>query len=343
MGSRTAGMRIEDRASRAFLDPSMLVPLVLLALSACATRPVRLVVVSSSLAQTISLLGDTLYGVSLSGAGGPERVRNITAAREALARDSMDLNARLRLARSTAELGRLREAVELYSRIAEAHFQDPRVFRERGEALLRLRHLDAAIADLRRAGLLAIGRNAILEAAPVEEVPEAGPVIFTTVQFRIFFFQGVALFCKGDYAAAYPVLAEAIRIAPTTDDLARAMLWLFFAARRMGDGAEGANVLGLVKPEWIENSEVPELELLLAFKGLIPTDSIREHAWNRPDESGAIYRYGIAYFMQLRPDRRPDAELWLEQTRSGSNWAALPYLAAEADLARLRGVKKPIR
>lgn len=292
------------------------------------------------MAETVSLLGDTLYGIRLDGAGGPERMRQLSAAREAMARDSTNLRSRLLLARITADLGRYREAVAQYNRMAEGYFNDPRVFRARGETLLRLRHLDLALGDLRKAGLLAIGRGPILEAESVLDESEGGGqpgLNFSTVQFRSFFFQGVAHYCKGEYRNAYPVLAEAARIAQTTDDRVRAVLWLFFSARRIGDGGEGARVLDLVKPEWAEHSDLAELALLFGYKGLVPTDTIRELARSRSDEPGALLSYGMAYSLMLRPDRRADAELWLERARAGGNWATLPYLAAEADLARLRG------
>ena len=326
---------------------SGLASLIMVAATACANRPVRLVVVNTSVAETVSLLGDTLYAPRFDPATGPERVRKVTEARELLSRDVTDLESRLRLARATTEMGRFREAIALYNGIAEIHFRDPRVYRERGEVLLRLRHLDHAIADFHRAGLLLIGRNVILEAESSTEGRASGAAAaqfpLSTVQFRTNYFLGISHYLKGAYAAAYPALAEAARVAQTTDDVARAMLWLFLAARRIGDGGEGGNVLGLVKPDWAEQSEVAELILLLAFKGLVPTDSIRAWALARRDEESALYSYGVAYSLMLRPERRVDSELWLERAHSGGNWAALPYLAAEADLARLRGVNTVIR
>lgn len=308
----------------------------------CAPRPPRLVVVSSPVAETISLLGDTLYGLPLDAEGGPGRVRRISAARDAVARDSSDVSAWLRLGRSTAELGRMREAVGIFSQVVVAHFNDPRVYRERGEVLLRLRHLDGAIADLRKAGLLAVGRGPIMEAVPALESEgiEAPGIALTTTQYQAFLLQGVALYCKGNYAAAYPVLAEAAGLALTADERSRAMLWLFFALRRVGEGSDAKSVLDLVEPEWAENAHFPEIHLLLAYKGLVPSDSITARALAGRGAERALYSYGIAYFLQLRPERRVDAETWLLRAHSGGNWATLTYLAAEADLARLRGVKR---
>jgi tetratricopeptide (TPR) repeat protein len=317
----------------------------LIAVSACAPRPIRLVVVTSSVAQTISLLGDTLYGLPLDPAGGPARVRRIQAARGAVARDSSDISAWLRLGRSTVEMGRLRDAVGVYSTLAEVHFEDPRVWRHRGEVLLRLRYLDRAIADLRKAGLLALNKPRLLESLPGTGDSVSGRSAWadlTTLQYQVPFLLGFALYCKGDYSAASTVLAEATRAALTADELSHAMLWLFFAVRRIGDGSGAAEVLSLVRPEWAEGARLPDITLLLGYKGQFSSDTIRARAMTLRSEAGALYSYGIAYYLMLKPETREDGELWLERARSGQNWAALPYLAAEADLARLRNAGRAI-
>ena len=330
---------------RALLSASARFGVYLLAVFACGPRPVRLVVITSSVAQTISLLGDTLYSLPLDPAGGPARVRRIQAAREAVDRDSFDLAAWLRLGRSTVEMGRLRDAVGLYSTLAEVHFNDPRVWRYRGEVLLRLRYFDRAIADLRKAGLLALHKPRLLETLPGAGDSASGKTSWadlTTLQFQVPFLLGFALYCKGEYSAASTVLAEATKAALTTDELSRALLWLFFAVRRIGNGAGAAEVLSLVQPEWAEGARIPDITLLLGYKGLVSADSIRRSAMTPRGEEGALYSYGIGYFLLLKPETRPDAELWLERARSGANWAALPFLAAEADLARLRNSGRSI-
>jgi tetratricopeptide (TPR) repeat protein len=311
----------------------------LLATVACVPRPVRLVVIRSSVAQTISLLGDTLYGLPLDPAGGPARVRRIAAARDAVARDSSDLSAWLRLGGSTVEMGRLRDAVGIYTSISELYFDDPRVWRHRGEVLLRLRYFDRAIADLRKAGLLIINKPLLLESLPGARDTATGKTAWanlTTVQYQVPFLLGFALYCKGDYTAASTVLVEATKAALTTDELSHAILWLFFAVRRIGNGSGAAQVLSLVRPEWAAGAGVPDITLLLGYKGLVPADSIRRQAMAPRGEEAALFSYGLGYYLLLKPETREDAQLWLERARSGANWAALPYLAAEADLARLR-------
>ena len=267
---------------------------LLLATAGCASRasgPIRL---TSALAQTISLLGDTLYGVPRTAEGGPERARNIATARDAMARDSSGLEIQLLYARATAESGYLRDAVERYSRMMGAWSSEPRVYRERGELLFRLRQFESALGDLRKAALLLIGRTVMLDGGPIGYGPRDGSLAVSTVQFQVFFFQGLALYAKGDYSGAAPVLLEAVRQAETTEDRARALLWLFFSVRRLGDGTQAARVLDLARPEWTQLTDTPELELLLAFKGLLSTDSIRVRALGN-DEAARILSYGLGY------------------------------------------------
>jgi tetratricopeptide (TPR) repeat protein len=312
----------------------------LVVLGGCAaSQPARIVRVTSPLAQTVSLLGDTLYSLNRSGEGGPQRARNMAEARDGMARDSNAIDNRLRLARTTAEMGYLRDAMSLYDRLAVGWYYDPRVFRERGELLFRLRQFDAALVDLRKAGLLLIGRGAILELGAIGTLTETTPL--STTQFQVFYLQGVVLYCKGDYRAAAPVLLEAVRQAETTEDRSRALLWLFFAVRRFNDGPQSARVLDLMKPEWAELTDAPELQLLLAIKGWFPTDSVRARALGARGEESQLLSYGLAYALLLDPERKPDAELWLQRAHSG-DWDRLPYVVAEADLARLRGAGKII-
>jgi tetratricopeptide (TPR) repeat protein len=306
-----------------------------------AARSHRLVVVRSSLAQTVSLLGDTLYGLSRSGSGGPVRARNMAEAREAMQRDSNDVANRLRFARSTAEMGYLRESVRLYTQLAQTRANNPQVFRERGELYFRLRQFDAALSDLRRAGLLLIGRGPVVEAGPIGYGPEDGSLAVTTTGFQVMLFQGLALYCKGEYRAAAPVLLEAVKRAETTEDRAQALLWLFFSTRRLGDGSEAGRILDLARPEWSPLADTPELALLLAFKGMFPTDTIRSYALSSAGEPARLLSYGLGFALLLTPDRQPEAELWLARAHTGS-WDSLAHIVAEADLARLKGSRKVV-
>jgi tetratricopeptide (TPR) repeat protein len=314
---------------------SSVLPLAFLfsALAGCAQRTVRYAIIAPSTAEAISLLGDTLWSLPMDAQSGPARIERLTQARTAIAKNPYGLQPQLELARSTAAIGRLRESVQLLTDAAGIYFSDPRIYRYRGELLLWLREPDLAIADLQKAGRLAIGMTPFPEYLNSPD----GPPGFTTMQYQTTLLLGVALYCKGDFPAARAALLDAVKWAITGDQLAETTLWLFFAVRRIGAGDEGAEVLASVRRGWATGSRRHEIDLLLAFTGAFPSDTIRARALAAAGDERALYSFGIGYYLMLAAGRQDEAEPWLEQARTSRNWTALAYLAAEADLARLRG------
>ena len=307
---------------------------LLLLLAACGGRPLRYTVVAPANAQAVSLLGDTLWSVAVDPGSGPEAVERLRQARAEVARSPTNLLAQLHLARSTAAIGRLREAVDLLT--SAAYFQDPRVFRYRGEYRLRLRQLDLAIADFRLAGQLSMGAPGL----PEEVEGSPGTHAVSTVFFRTTFLLGVALYSKGDFAGALIALTEAAKRALTPDDLAQSTFWLFLAVRRTGGAEAAKQLLTGMKEDWAVSDGFHEYALLLGFKGLLPSDTVRARAMTaQATAERTLYAYGIGYVL-LMQDRRDEAELWFEHARLSPDWTTLPYLAAESELARMRGKQK---
>ena len=307
---------------------------LLLLLAACGGRPLRYTVVAPANAQAVSLLGDTLWSVPLDPGNGPEAVERLRQARTEVARNPTNLMAQLHLARSTAAIGRLREAVDLLT--SASYLQDPRVFRYRGEYRLRLRQLDLAIADFRLAAQLSMGAPGL----PEEVERSDGTRAVSTVFFRTTFLLGVALYSRGDFAGALIALTEAAKRALTPDDLAQSTFWLFLAVRRTGGAEAAKQLLTGMKEDWAVTDGFHEYALLLGFKGLLPSDTVRARAMTaQASAARTLYAYGIGYVL-LMQDRRDEAELWFEHARLSPDWTTLPYLAAESELARMRGKQK---
>lgn len=300
--------------------------------AACAPTLSHSIEVIPPTAETIALTGDTLWSLPLNAAQGPERVARLKRARAEVAKDSFNLWARLNLAHSTAAMGRLREAVNLLSEARWLVVDDPELYRYRGELLLWLREPNRAIPDFQHAGRLGIGQSARIDVGNWV----SGGEELSTLEYATKLLLGFTYYCNGDYAKATEALSAAAESALTPDQMSRAVLWLFFAARRTGVDA-GAAVLQLVQESWAKGARHQEIDLLLAFKGLLPSDSIRSRALRANEVARPLYGYGIAYYLELLPDHGAEAEAWLDWVRSGPDWTALPYLAAEADLARLRG------
>lgn len=116
--------------------------------------------------------------------------------------------------------------------------------------------------------------------------------------------------------------------------------WLYLVHRRLGHASEAAAILSPVtrQMEIIENESYHRL--LLVFRGGLPMDSVM----NDEGVAGATSNYGLAAWIlgdiagsggASDTTGRPQAEYFLRRARSGGQWSAFGYIAAEADLARL--------
>jgi len=308
--------------------------LLVLAAACSPTLATRYAVVGPTGYQAVSLLGDTLWTLPVDPKRGPGLVEQLQKARGRNAVEYPPVEDRLLLAKRTAEMGRLREALVLLSTTAQAHFNDPRVFRQRGEVLLALREFAAARSDFQKAGALLIGKTGLAE---LTELPDGIGSQLTTVGFQAAFYLGVTHYLLGAWVASRDVLIEAVKEAPNDDNLAQAAVWLFFATRRIGTGAAATEVLRALSPDLKVDLNRDEYDLLLAYKGLIPSDSINVLALAR-DGGGAraLYAYGIGMWHLVR-GQEAEAASWFEEARTTPDWTTLPYIAAEAELVRLRG------
>ena len=282
-------------------------------------------------AEALSLLGDTLWSLPVPPADGPRLVEHLSRARNRLASSPFDVNAALVVARRTADLGRLREAVGLYTKAGELDPTDARIPRYRGEILLQLRELELAQKDFHEAAQRILGKK---EESEFVETSEG--LLGSTLQFNIYHLLGLTYYIKGDFVRARTTLAEAAKAATTGDDLAAAGIWLFFATRRLGSLDEARLLLRSLADSAQVTARQPELQLLLAFRGGVPYDSLHLNLHqNLPTERDALFAYGLGFALLLLR-REDEAELVFEQVMTYPDWSAVPVLAAEAELARLK-------
>lgn len=141
----------------------------------CGPRTIHLTVAEGSSARAVSLLGDTLWTAPVDPRQGPQLVTQLQIARAMVSADPLDLTAQLALARQTAAIGQLREAVLLLNRAATTHYLSPRVMRQRGEVLLGLRELEQAYRDFEDAqDLLETSGRPLTAAGPPSAAGQIG-------------------------------------------------------------------------------------------------------------------------------------------------------------------------
>ena len=313
--------------------PGQLSLLLLVGLvAACAQPPTQRSIVLPVSAQALSLLGDTLWSLPVPPDQGPELVEQLNKARTRLASSPLDVSASLVVARRTADLGRLRESVDLYTKAGDLNPMDARINRYRGEILMQLREFEHAQRDFQDGAGKLVGKPTQVEFLAVED----GGLLGTTLQYNILRLLGLTYYLKGDYTRARITLLEAARTAANGDDVIGAGLWLFFSSRRLGALEEARSILLQLTDSAAVGARVAELELLQAFRYGVSSDSLHLDL-KKPFEAerDALTAYGLGFAL-LQLGRLDEAELVFEHIRKYRDWSSFPVIAAEAELARLR-------
>lgn len=316
-----------------FEGKALLLPL---ALAACATRvaPVHKTGASSPAARTfeaISLLGDTLRTLPIPNETRARYERQLAGARAAYDRAPMSADSIVWLGRRLAYLGRLREAIDVYSRGIAMHPGNPWLYRHRGHRYITLREFDRAIADFERAAKLVEGKPDEIEP---DGQPNAQNMPIGTLHSNIDYHLALAHYLKGDFARAVPIYKRELGNAQNDDRRVSVAHWYYMALRRLGRDRGAAELLlqfGRAM-NLIENDTYRDL--LRMYRGDIPTDSVLTSGPSgEMSVTDATAAYGIANW-HLYNGRRAEAERIFRRIVAGGQWGAFGYIAAEAELSR---------
>lgn len=312
---------------------TVVLPMLSLSLSACSGGGTagQGVEPPSPAFQARSLLGDTLRSFPLTDAARARYEQDLAVARAAYRRAPANADSIIWYGRRLAYLGRIREAIEVYSRGIALHPDDPWLYRHRGHRYITVREFDRAIADFQRAAQLMEGRPDEVEP---DGQPNARNTPIGTLKSNVWYHLGLAYYLKGDFAAAVPIYRRELQEASNDDRRVSTAHWLYMSLRRLGRDAEAADVLARIPAQMsiIENDTYHHL--LLMYKGEMVADSVL-----RPDASGemsvtdATAAYGIGNW-HLYNGRRAEAERIFRRILAGGQWGAFGYVAAEAELAR---------
>lgn len=283
--------------------------------------------------QAISLLGDTLRATPPSGEARLAMERQLAEAESALVRHPRDADSLIWVGRRLAYLGRHREAIDAFGRGLALHPADARFLRHRGHRYLTTRRLDLAVADLSRAARMVEGT---LDAVEPDGQPNARGIPIGTLHSNIDYHLALAHYLRGDFAAAIPVYRRELARATNADRRISASYWLYMALRRTGQEGEAAQLLAGIPAE-LELLETETYHrLLLLNRGALPADSLLPPESGTASLQNATAAYGVGAW-HLYNGRPAEAERVFRRILAGGQWESFGYLAAEAELARLRG------
>ena len=282
--------------------------------------------------EAISLLGDTLRAFPLAPETKMRYEAQLAEAKAAYDHAPTNADSIIWYGRRLGYLGRLREAIDVYSRGITLYPDNPWLYRHRGHRYISVRELDRAAADLERAAALTRGKPDEIEP---DGQPNAKNSPIGTLQSNIAYHLALAYYLKGDFVRALPVYRQEIADARNDDRVVSTAHWLYMSLRRLGRDAEAAQVLVPIRRDMnvIENETYHRL--LLLYKGELPVDSVLtvgpSGEMSVTDATGA---YGVGNW-HLYNGRRAEAERIFRRILAGGQWGAFGYIAAEAEMARM--------
>ncbi len=280
--------------------------------------------------EAMSLLGVPLYPVLLAPDAKKVAEENLQKARDAFAKVPDSAEAIIWLGRRAAVAGHVREAIDAFTRGIAAFPADARFYRHRGHRYVTVREFDKAIADLRKASLLIAGK-------PDEPEPStADPTVMSseTLHYTVYYHLGLAYYLKGDFTSALPVYRQCLAVARGNDDqTAGASDWLYMTLRRLGRTADAAKVLEPIVAGMKIKDDQQYYDRLQMYKGLRKPEDLLS-AGGDP-VSAATLAYGVAnwYFYN---GRTGEAKALFQRIITGPNWMPFGFIAAEAELARMK-------
>ena len=245
--------------------------------------------------------------------------------------DPTTADAMIWIGRRLGYLWRYQDAIAQFTKGIERYPNDPRFYRHRGHRYISVRQFDKAVADFDKA-------VALIKGKPDEIEPDGAPnpagVPRSTLQFNIWYHLALAHYLQGQYDQAYTAWVECMKVSDNDDSVAATSDWMWMTLMRLGRKAEAAKVLERITPKMdiLENQSYHRR--LLMYKGLEKPEALLDTA-KADDTTIATQGYGVGNYYFVMGNTAKAKEVF-EKVTSGGGWNAFGYIAAEADLVRMK-------
>jgi tetratricopeptide (TPR) repeat protein len=285
--------------------------------------------------QATSLLGRPLFQPLLSEARRGQVETNVEMARRAYDANPNESTA-IAYGRQLANLGKFREAIDVYTRALAEHPRSYRLLRHRGHRYITCREFDLALADLTRAWDLVKDQP---DAPEPDSEPRLGSMAEprSTDKSNILYHLALVHYFRGEFERAaelfgqYPSLAKSgTRI---NDDMIVSFAnWQHLALRQLGRDKEAAAVLKVCRPRMDVRENQAYHALLRVYKGEVPADVLANSTQTNQSTMLAI-GYGVGAYKLFNGDRA-GAQVLFDKLVAHELWPSFGVIAAEAELAR---------
>jgi tetratricopeptide (TPR) repeat protein len=277
-----------------------------------------------------SLSGKPLY-VPATIANNQKFNADLAQAEKDLAARPNDAEAIIWVGRRLGYLWRFNDAIAIYGKGITLHPDNPKFYRHRGHRYISIRQFARAQADFEKAAQLFKGKPDEIEP---DGAPNPAGKPRSTLQFNTWYHLGLAHYLQGNYARAYDAYVECMKVSNNDDSITATSDWMWMTLMRLNRKAEAAKVLDRITPkmEILENGSYHRR--LLMYKGLDTPEALLDTA-KADDTTIATQGYGVGNYYFVTGDVKKAREVF-EKVTSGSGWSAFGYIAAEADLQRMK-------
>jgi tetratricopeptide (TPR) repeat protein len=291
-----------------------------------------LFVLTSSLVFSQNECPDKFYPTHLPG----DSVRkafeaNLRSAEKKYEADSTNEEHIIWYGRRLAYLGKYKEAIAVFTKGITLNPNNARFYRHRGHRFITLRCFDNAIADLKKAAELTRDQVDEVEA---DGIPNEKNIPTSTLQTNIYYHLGLAHFLKGDNRQALLAWEKCLAISDNDDMKVATLNWLNIALRKMGRQKDADQHLSEVKAdmEIIENHDY--FDILFLYKNR-NDNKLAGKTKSQEILSNATLGYALGIYYQLRGDHQKAKDMF-EKVVAGKQWSSFGFIAAEAELERIK-------
>jgi len=282
--------------------------------------------------ETTSLLGKPLYAMEFPAETRKKLDADLAKATADFVKDPDSADNIIWLGRRLAYLSRYREAVDVYTRGLQKYPEDVRLLRHRGHRYISLRQFDKAIADLEKADALIREKN-IPDEVEQPGTPGATPPTETT-RYNVYYHLGLAHYLKGEFEKALAAYRTCMEYSKAPANLVATTDWMYMTLRRLGRTEEAQKLLAPIRADMLVGESSSYLNRLLLYKGEKKVEEVLDPA---TDDALVLatqgYGVGNWYLYNGQADKAKDV---FERVVRGTYWPAFGFIAAEAELARMK-------
>ncbi|MFC1782871.1 tetratricopeptide repeat protein [Planctomycetota bacterium] len=226
----------------------------------------------------------------------------------------------LRKGLALEDLRRFNEAVAIYSYCLSQDPENVLMLRRRGHRYINLRRLAEAVADLEKAALL----------HEFQKVENLG--YEDNLNWAIWYYLGLAHYLQGDFDIALTAFQNSYTYSADNTSLLASTNWVHNILRRLNRIEEAQKILEPIKEDMGFAGNY--YKNILLYKGLRTESEVFDEANAQLFELATV-GYGVANWRLVNGDKEGAYRLF-RKIVEGESWQANGFMAAEAELARIK-------